>query len=97
MLLELAPSISLLNTQKESLSVAPLFSSSNLRFSSVKTTGFTANAAKNANNSALTGVVFAPFEEVKKELDLVPTVPQVSLARQKYTESCEAAINEQIK
>lgn len=27
---------------------------------------------------------------------MVPTVPQVSLARQKYTDECEAAINEQI-
>jgi hypothetical protein len=41
--------------------------------------------------------VFEPFEEVKKELDLVPTVPQVSLARQKYCDEVEAAVNEQIK
>ncbi|XP_050387727.1 ferritin-4, chloroplastic-like [Argentina anserina] len=53
-------------------------------------------AAKSASNRPLTGVVFEPFEEVKKELDLVPTLPQVSLARQKYSEDSEAAINEQI-
>ncbi|KAG9445066.1 hypothetical protein H6P81_016406 [Aristolochia fimbriata] len=53
-------------------------------------------AAKETNNRPLTGVVFEPFVEVKKELDLVPSVPQVSLARQKYADSCEAAINEQI-
>lgn len=28
---------------------------------------------------------------------MVPNVPQVSLARQKYVDECEAAINEQIK
>ncbi|XVE52449.1 hypothetical protein DITRI_Ditri02bG0123000 [Diplodiscus trichospermus] len=53
-------------------------------------------ATKGANNVPLNGVVFEPFEEVKKELDLVPIVPQVSLARQKFTDECEAAINEQI-
>ena len=35
-------------------------------------------ATKDTNNRPLTGVVFEPFEEVKKELDLVPTVPQAS-------------------
>ncbi|KAJ0259469.1 Ferritin-4 [Hirschfeldia incana] len=43
-----------------------------------------------------TGVVFQPFEEVKKELDLVPTSSHVSLARQKYSDECESAINAQI-
>lgn len=50
-----------------------------------------------SNNRALTGVLFEPFEEVKKELDLVPSVPQVSLARHKYLDDSEAAVNEQIK
>ncbi|KAL2317094.1 hypothetical protein Fmac_030970 [Flemingia macrophylla] len=54
-------------------------------------------AAKGStNHRALTGVIFEPFEEVKKELDLVPTVPQASLARQKYVDESEAAVNEQI-
>ncbi|GFQ07394.1 ferritin-2 chloroplastic [Phtheirospermum japonicum] len=52
--------------------------------------------AKHANNKPLTGVVFEPFEEVKKELMLVPSVPQDSLARQKFSDESEAAINEQI-
>ncbi|XP_056169068.1 ferritin-3, chloroplastic-like [Syzygium oleosum] len=55
-----------------------------------------ARASKESNSRPLTGVVFQPFEEVKKELDLVPTVPQASLARQKFADECEAAINEQI-
>ncbi|KAM2566967.1 hypothetical protein TB1_009408 [Malus domestica] len=45
---------------------------------------------------ALTGVVFQPFEEVKNDAFVVPVSPQVSLARQRYTEESEAAINEQI-
>ncbi|KAH9619930.1 hypothetical protein KSS87_015795 [Heliosperma pusillum] len=53
-------------------------------------------AASESNNRALTGVVFEPFEEVKKELSMVPNVPQASLARQKFVDECEAAINEQI-
>ncbi|KAJ4847571.1 hypothetical protein Tsubulata_015396 [Turnera subulata] len=44
----------------------------------------------------LTGVIFQPFEEVKKEDFLVPISPQVSLARQYYEDECEAAINEHI-
>ncbi|KAL7590774.1 hypothetical protein Lser_V15G39433 [Lactuca serriola] len=42
------------------------------------------------------GVLFQPFEEVKKEEFLVPISPQTSLARQNYFDDCEAAINEQI-
>ncbi|KAH1163296.1 hypothetical protein GYH30_001710 [Glycine max] len=34
--------------------------------------------------------------EVKKELDLVPPVPQASLTGQKYTDDSEATINEHI-
>ncbi|KAJ1426333.1 Ferritin-like diiron domain [Sesbania bispinosa] len=60
-------------------------------------TGLVVCATKGSNNNrALTGVLFEPFEEVKKELDLVPTVPQASLARQKYHDDSEAAVNEQI-
>ncbi|KAK9291296.1 hypothetical protein L1049_009486 [Liquidambar formosana] len=48
------------------------------------------------NKPALTGIVFQPFEEVKKDAFVVPIAPQFSLARQNYKEECEAAINEQI-
>ncbi|XWS60001.1 hypothetical protein CRYUN_Cryun08bG0170600 [Craigia yunnanensis] len=57
---------------------------------------FRVSASLETNNFALTGVVFQPFEEVKKEELDIPVVPQASLARQKYTDECEAAINEQI-
>ncbi|XVE69476.1 hypothetical protein DITRI_Ditri09bG0155200 [Diplodiscus trichospermus] len=110
MLLKAAPAFSLLNPQVEnqgplfssvSSSQTSLFSSfyfSILRVSSPRngTGSLVVCAAKGANSKPLTGVVFEPFVEVKKELDLVPTVPQVSLARQKYSDECEAAINEQI-
>lgn len=107
MLLKVAPAFSLLNARGDNL--GPLFSpvsaswSNNLLspsiFRSKNGPGFVVYAAKGtgANNKPLTGVVFEPFEEVKKELDLVPTVPQLSLARQKYSDNCEAAVNEQIK
>lgn len=55
------------------------------------------SAAVDTNNMPLTGVVFQPFEEVKKEVLDVPVSPLLSLARQKYADDCEAAINEQIK
>ncbi|XP_014625914.3 ferritin-3, chloroplastic-like, partial [Glycine soja] len=53
-------------------------------------------ATKDSNNHPLTDVIFEPFEEVKKELNLVPTVPQASLARKKYTNDYKATIKEQI-
>ncbi|CAA2998363.1 ferritin-2, chloroplastic, partial [Olea europaea subsp. europaea] len=91
MLLKVSPAVGLLNSHGDNLS--SLFTSLNF----VKRgNGLVLSATKHTNNKPLTGVVFEPFEEVKKELMLVPTVPQDSLARQKYADECEAAINEQI-
>lgn len=50
-----------------------------------------------ADVSSLTGVVFEPFDEVKKDEFMVPMSTQTSLARQRFADECEAAINEQIK
>lgn len=47
-------------------------------------------------SGTLTGIVFQPFEEVKSDNFMVPISPQVSLARQRYADDSEAAINEQI-
>ncbi|KAH7867278.1 hypothetical protein Vadar_031241 [Vaccinium darrowii] len=74
------------------------FSSSSSPFSSVsfsprRRCGFSVSAAM---DQPLTGVLFQPFEEVKKEELMVPISPQLSLARQRFAEDCEAAINEQI-
>lgn len=55
------------------------------------------NVTVGATTVPLTGVIFEPFEEVKKDALAVPSVPQVSLARQNYADECESAINEQIK
>lgn len=102
MLLCAAPAFSLLSPAGDNLS-PPLSSSpvganpAALRFSSGGHGGsLVVCASKESNSRPLTGVVFQPFEEVKKELDLVPTVPQASLARHKFVDECEAAINEQI-
>lgn len=45
---------------------------------------------------ALNGVVFEPFAEVQNELVQVSQSFSESLARQKFTDSCEGALNEQI-
>lgn len=105
MLLKAAPAFGLLNSNGENLSA--LFSSAPSSYSSFATKNFegrngngfvvVASGAKHTNSKPLTGVVFEPFEEVKKELMLVPSLPQASLARHKYADACEAAINEQIK
>ncbi|OAY74400.1 Ferritin-3, chloroplastic [Ananas comosus] len=55
-----------------------------------------AAAGPNSSNRAITGVLFEPFEELKSELALVPQALDQSLARHKYADDCEAAINEQI-
>uniref|UniRef100_A0A0D9XN81 Ferritin n=1 Tax=Leersia perrieri TaxID=77586 RepID=A0A0D9XN81_9ORYZ len=52
--------------------------------------------AAGKGNEVLSGVLFQPFEELKGELYLVPQGKDQSLARQKYVDECEAAINEQI-
>lgn len=93
--------LSLVNFHGVKKDVSPLLSSIswNLRVSSGKSgnLSFSVRASKSSTTDALSGVVFEPFKEVKKELDLVPTSSHLSLARQKYSDECEAAINEQIK
>ncbi|KAE8701558.1 Ferritin-3 [Hibiscus syriacus] len=107
MLLKAAPAFSLLNPQEGPLfsslssSQASLFHSFSSSIHRLSSPGngigyVVVCATKGANHKPLTGVVFEPFKEVKKELDLVPTAPQVSLARQKFTDDCEASINEKI-
>ncbi|XP_061954451.1 ferritin-1, chloroplastic-like [Populus nigra] len=56
----------------------------------------TSLVVSSATGETITGLVFQPFEEVKREDFLVPISSQVSLARQFYVDECEAAINEQI-
>ncbi|KAG4963902.1 hypothetical protein AAZX31_14G182500 [Glycine max] len=58
--------------------------------------GVVAKVSKEAENQPILGIAFEPFEEVKKELLVIPSVPHASLARQMYTDQCEAALNAQI-
>ncbi|KAG8380887.1 hypothetical protein BUALT_Bualt06G0063400 [Buddleja alternifolia] len=95
MLLKAAPAFALLNSHGENLNA--LFSSSSSSSSSFSQKNLAVCAVKHTNNKPFSGVVFEPFEEVKKELLLVPTLPQASLARHKFSDESEAAINEQIK
>lgn len=96
MLLKSASAFSLVNihggVKKD---ISPLSSSLSLPVSSGKPRNLSFSVS--ASTQTLSGVVFEPFEEVKKELDLVPSSPQLSLARHMYSPECEAAVNEQIK
>jgi len=54
-------------------------------------------SSNDVSTKTVTGVVFEPFNEVQDQLVKVTTSPQLeSLARQRFSPSCEAAINEQI-
>lgn len=55
--------------------------------------------AKGSAGGAITGVIFSPFEELKHkpEVALIPVEADKSLARYKYSEKSQAAVNEQIK
>lgn len=95
MFLKAAPAFSLLcpnGVNSNPLSSSPFGSASKSGNGSV----VFATKGSAANSKPLTGVVFEPFEELKKELMLVPTLPQSSIARHKYSDDCEAALNEQI-
>lgn len=98
MLLKASPALSLLSSGGGDL-FPPSRTTSNLLFPSRACRGYTfsVRAAKGTNAKSLTGIVFEPFEEVKKEMDLVPSTPLVSLARHKFADDSESAINDQIK
>ncbi|XP_061347140.1 ferritin-3, chloroplastic-like [Gastrolobium bilobum] len=71
--------------------------SSALRFSKRNVgSGVVVQASEEHNNRPVLDIAFEPFEEVKKELLVIPTMPHESLARQMYTDQCEAALNTQI-
>lgn len=63
----------------------------------VRAAGESENANVGFANRSETGIVFEPFTEVQSQLVQVPTSYSESLARQRYSPSCEAAINDQIK
>ncbi|KAK1320200.1 hypothetical protein QJS10_CPA03g01088 [Acorus calamus] len=100
MLLRASPAFTLSSVPSSDGSLTPLFPSfspASLRPPQRRRMGGEVVVAAAGKGKALTGVVvFDPFEEVKKELDLVSMGPNGSLARQKYADDSEAAINEQI-
>ncbi|KAH7514687.1 hypothetical protein FEM48_Zijuj11G0116300 [Ziziphus jujuba var. spinosa] len=61
-----------------------------------RSTKLLASASKEPETLSLESVIFRPFEELKKDDLVVPVNPHLSLARQFYSEDCEAAVNEQI-
>lgn len=88
----LSPPTSLISTAASSPSA------SLLRFPLKSSRNWPTTATAGAGDGEpITGVVFQPFEELRREVDLVPSVLDQSLARQKYPNDCESAINEQIK
>ncbi|KAK6120232.1 hypothetical protein DH2020_045923 [Rehmannia glutinosa] len=93
----LGPLANLSNSIALSSSFSPSSSSfSGLVFAKKRDNGFAAGATNETVSLPLTGVVFQPFEEVKNDAYMVPIAPEVSLARQRFSKECEAAINEQI-
>lgn len=67
------------------------------RSSAVRASGESENAQVGYANRSETGIVFEPFAEVQSQLVQVPAAYSESLARQRFSPSCEAAINDQIK
>ncbi|KAI3471277.1 hypothetical protein Pfo_027940 [Paulownia fortunei] len=96
----LGPLSNLSNSAAFSSSLSPNFNSlssfSGLVLVRKRGKGVAAGASNETVSVQLTGVVFQPFEEVKKDELMVPIAPHVSLARHRFSEDCEAAINEQI-
>ncbi|XP_038992123.1 ferritin-3, chloroplastic-like [Hibiscus syriacus] len=97
MLLTASPAFCLLKNHQLEHRI-PMFSSLSCpkNMSRSRSGSVVVSATKGVNSQPLTGVIFEPLEEVKKEIDLVPCLPQVYLARQKHKDECEAAINGQI-
>ncbi|THU56820.1 hypothetical protein C4D60_Mb11t21230 [Musa balbisiana] len=102
MLLKASASLALLSASSEasqppSPAVRPSLSSSFAPFRSpTRINRRVSTAVAAGSNHAITGVVFQPFEEIKSDVSLVPVAPDLSIARQKYADECEAAINVQI-
>ncbi|KAL0382158.1 UNVERIFIED_CONTAM: Ferritin-2, chloroplastic [Sesamum calycinum] len=91
MLLKSAPTLGFVNSHGENLGAlfSSASSSSFKSFVGGKGNRRVVCVAKHTNSKPLTGVVFEPFEEVKKELMLVPTVPQDSLRFAEYSDDVE--------
>ncbi|KAK9131710.1 hypothetical protein Scep_011238 [Stephania cephalantha] len=91
-----ASALSVWTPHGESLS-APFFRCCSLKITSSvnSSSGRSGALVVYASNDDIN--VVGPFpDEVKKELDLVPSVPNRSLARQRFSQECKLALNDQI-
>lgn len=87
---------SLSNTWNTLSSFSGSFLPPGTNFWAKKRVGLVLSALNQNETMQLTGIVFQPFDEVKRDDFMVPIAPNTSLARQRYADDCEAAINEQI-
>ncbi|KAH7656742.1 Ferroxidase protein [Dioscorea alata] len=101
MLLRASPSLSLPSHASDGAAASPASLSAFVRLSKGvskrQTSSFVSMVVSGDNSRPMAGVIFEPFEELKHDSSfLVPSVPDQSLARQKFTNNSEAAINDQI-
>lgn len=84
--------------KSENLGCVQSFSAPQVRKIALRQGSMVVRAAETteAEESTLTGVVFEPFAEVQSQLTSVPATSNQSYARQNFTSTSEAAINEQI-
>ncbi|XP_047091370.1 ferritin-1, chloroplastic-like [Lolium rigidum] len=96
MLLGIAPSPAAVAAASQLSASVPPPASARLPFAKGSTVACRAAAKGRKEEVLVSGVMFQPFEELKGELSLVPQAGGQSLARQKFVDESEAALNEQI-
>jgi ferritin heavy chain len=97
MLLGIAPSPAAVAAASQLSASVPPPASARVPFTKGSTVACRAAAKGRKEEVLVSGVMFQPFEELKGELSLVPQAGGQSLARQKFVDESEAALNEQIK
>jgi ferritin heavy chain len=98
MLLSIAPSPAVAAAAASQLSASiPAPASARVPVAKWSTVACRAAGKGKKEEVLVSGVMFQPFEELKGELSLVPQADGQSLARQKFVDESEAALNEQIK
>jgi ferritin heavy chain len=97
MLLGIAPSPAAVAAASQLSASVPPPASARVPFTKGSMVACRAAAKGRKEEVLVSGVMFQPFEELKGELSLVPQAGGQSLARQKFVDESEAALNEQIK
>ncbi|KAM0898040.1 hypothetical protein ACQ4PT_022134 [Festuca glaucescens] len=96
MLLGIAPSPAAVAAASQLSASVPAPASARVPFAKGSTVACRAAAKGRKEEVLVSGVMFQPFEELKGELSLVLQAGGQSLARQKFVDESEAALNEQI-